>query len=63
MLEISSLLVEFTEFFRSEILRVKCAGYKAGIQFCKLTGRFKSERSRDSSVGIATGCMTEASEF
>jgi hypothetical protein len=51
MLEIPSLLIEFREIVRNELLRVEQAAYKAVIQFCKFTGGFKSEHSRDSVVG------------
>jgi hypothetical protein len=52
---VRNFFIKCTEIVRNEILRVEYALYKAVIQFWKLTGRFKSEHSRDSAVGIAAG--------
>jgi hypothetical protein len=46
MLEISLLLTEFTEIVLNEILHVQCTTHNVVISFYKLTGRFKSEYSR-----------------
>jgi hypothetical protein len=45
MLEIPSLITEFTKIVRNEILHVQCTTHNAVIPFYKLTGWFKFEYS------------------